>query len=140
VSDGATLFVAQPTYDGVGNVTGVTTTLPQGTDVQAFRYDEQNRLAWASGTSGNIPCGGTNTAGSLTAAQYTQSFSYDNLGRLTSGLLGSYTYGDSALLRAATTIASSYTASYDASGNMTCRAPSSQHSRAHDRASLTAAG
>src|SRR5579885_3592249 len=44
------------------------------------------------------------TPGSLTSAQYTQSFSYDTLDRLTS-------------------VGSGYTASYDAAGNMTCRAP-----------------
>ncbi len=36
-------------YDPVGNVTSVNTTLPAGTDNQAFCYDEQNRLTWAGG-------------------------------------------------------------------------------------------
>ncbi len=125
--DKAVLFQTQPSYDAVSNVVGVTTTLQAGTDNQAFCYDEQNRLTWASSNSGNTLCGGTNTAGTLTAAQYTQSFSYDNLGRLTSGPLGSYTYGDSAHLHAATAIGPSgsptWTASYDAAGDMTCRAP-----------------
>ncbi len=48
------------------------------------------------------------------------------LNQLTSGPLGSYAYGDSAHLHAATQVdsgGSAYTASYDASGNMVCRAP-----------------
>jgi RHS repeat-associated protein len=98
--------------------------VPAGTDNQAFCYDEQDRLTWASAASGTIPCGGTNTAGTLTAASYTQSFAYDNLNRLTSGPLGSYTYG-AAHLHGATAIGGQWTGSYDASGNLTCRAPSS---------------
>ena len=39
--------------------------------------------------------------------------------------MGDYTYGDSAHLHAATGVTSGYTASYDAAGDMTCRAPSS---------------
>jgi RHS repeat-associated protein len=64
------------------------------------------------------------TPGNLTP-QYTQSFAYDNLGRLTNGPRGAYTYGDSGHLHAATAIGTTWTASYDAAGNMTCRAPSS---------------
>ncbi|HEV2238271.1 MAG TPA: RHS repeat-associated core domain-containing protein, partial [Ktedonobacterales bacterium] len=119
------LFEQQPVFDAVGNVSSVATTLPGGTGSQAFCYDEQDRLTWARSASGAIPCGGTNTAGSLTAASYTQSFSYDNLGRLTSGPLGTYSYGDSAHLHGATSISGQWTGSYDASGNLTCRAPSS---------------
>ncbi len=124
-SDGSTLFASQPSYDAVGNVSGVTTTLPQGTDTQVFCYDEQNRLTWA-GSTGTPPCTSTAiNAGTLTAARYQQAFSYDTLSRLTSGTLGSYTYGDSAHLHAATSIGAGYTASYDAAGNMTCRATTS---------------
>jgi RHS repeat-associated protein len=65
------------------------------------------------------------TAGTLTSAAYSQTFGYDNMNRLTSGPAGSYTYGDSAHLHAATAVGSAYTAKYDASGDMTCRAPSS---------------
>ncbi len=122
-SDSTVLFQTQPGYDAVGNVTSVLTTLPAGTDNQAFCSDEQNRLTWASSASGAIPCGGTNAAGSLTAAQYTQSFASDTLGRLTSGPLGSATYGDSAHKHAATAIGATWTAAYDAAGDMTCRAP-----------------
>jgi RHS repeat-associated protein len=126
-SDHTLLFSSQRGYDGVGNVTGVLTTLPAGTDSQAYCYDEQNRLVWATSATATGPCGAANTAGTLTSAQYTQTDSYDTLDRLTSGPLGSYTYGDSAHLHAVTSIGSAptYTASYDAAGNMTCRAPTS---------------
>jgi RHS repeat-associated protein len=62
--------------------------------------------------------------GTLSAAQYTQSFTYDVMGRLATGPLGSYTYGSSAHVHAATAIGTSWTSAYDAAGNMTCRAPS----------------
>lgn len=124
-SDNTVLFDQSRTFDAAGNVTQANTTLPAGTDNQAFCYDEQDRLTWA-GSVGTPPCTGTAiSAGTLTSAQYTNSFTYDNLGRLTSGPAGSYTYGDSAHLHAATAIGSTYTAKYDAAGNMTCRAPSS---------------
>lgn len=114
ISDGATLFEEAPSYDAVGNIASETLTLPTGTDAQAFCYDEQNRLTWA-GSVGTPPCTGTAiTPGTLTSAQYTQSFSYDTLNRLTSGPWGSYTYGDSAHLHAATAVGTGsgqYTAS-----------------------------
>jgi RHS repeat-associated protein len=120
-SDNLTLFDQTRTFDAAGNITGMTTTLPQGTDTQVFCYDEQGRLTWA-GSMGTPPCTGTAiTPGTLTAAQYAQSFTYDNLDRMTSGPLGSYTYGDPAHLHAVTSIGSSYTASYDAAGRMVCR-------------------
>jgi hypothetical protein len=37
----------------------LSTTLPAGTDTQAFCYDEQNRLTWASAATEAPPCGGT---------------------------------------------------------------------------------
>ena len=81
-------------------------------------------MTWA-GSVGTPPCTSTAiTAGTLTAAQYTQAFSYDVLGRLTTGPLGSYAYGDPASVHAATAIGTGWTAAYDAAGNMTCRAPS----------------
>ncbi len=121
---GATLFISTPTYDAVNNVMSVATTLPGGTDNQGFCYDEQDRLTWAA-TSGTKPCGGTVSAGTLSSAAYAQTFGYDNLNRLTNGPAGTYTYGDSAHLHAATAVGTGYTASYDAAGNMTCRAPTS---------------
>ena len=124
-SNGATLYEEQRAFDGAGNVTNETTTFPQGTDAQAFCYDEQNRVTWA-GSVGTPPCTGTAiSTGTLTSAQYSQSYSYDTLGRLTSGSLGSYTYGDSAHVHAVTSIGGSYTAKYDVAGNMICRAPTS---------------
>ena len=125
-SSGTTVFSSQRGYDAVGNVTAVGTTLAAGTDNQVFCYDDQHRLTWA-GSVGTPNCGTSLTPGSLTAANYTQTYTYDTLDRLQSGPLGSYTYGDSAHLHAVTSIGSpaTYTASYDAGGNMTCRAPSS---------------
>jgi hypothetical protein len=100
-SDKAQVFSQSRGYDAVGNVLSVNTTLQAGTDNQAFCYDEFNRLTWASSASGAIPCGGTNTAGTLTSAQYgPNSYAYDALDRLTSTPGGSYTYGDSAHLHA----------------------------------------
>jgi hypothetical protein len=46
----------------VSNVVGVTTTLPQGTDTQAFCYDAQNRLTWA-GSTGTPACSSSVTLG-----------------------------------------------------------------------------
>ena len=123
-SDQATMFDQARTFDAAGNVSTANTTLPTGTDNQAFCYDEQNRLTWA-GSTGTPPCTGTPiTTGTLTSAQYTQAFAYDTMGRLTSGPLGTDTYGNSAHIHAATAIGSTYTAAYDAAGDMTCRAPS----------------
>ena len=121
VSSGATLFATSPTYDAVGNVLAVNTTLPQGTDNQVFCYDELNRLVWA-GSEGSDSCGLPLVPGTLTSAGYAGAFTYDALNRLTSTESGSYAYADPAHLHAATSIGSAYTASYDAAGNMTCRA------------------
>jgi RHS repeat-associated protein len=122
-ASGSTTFFEQArSFDAASNVTQATTTLQAGSDNQAFCYDEQNRLTWA-GAAGTPPCGVSLTPGTLTAAQYTHSFAYDNLGRLTSGPAGSYTYGNTAHLHAATAIGTSWTAAYDAAGNMSCRAP-----------------
>ncbi len=131
-SDSLTMFRSARTYDAVGNVTGVNTTLTTGTDNQAFCYDALDRLTWA-GATGTPSCGGSLTAGTLTSAQYTQTFAYDTLTRLTSitssgatgSSPGSYTYGDSAHLHAATATAGGYSATYDAAGDMVCRAPTS---------------
>ncbi|GER84366.1 hypothetical protein KTAU_30020 [Thermogemmatispora aurantia] len=76
-SSGAVLYQEQPQYDAANSVVAATTTLPTGdTDVQAFCYDARNRLTWA-GASGMPPCGSTLNAGTLTAAQYQQGYSYD---------------------------------------------------------------
>lgn len=123
-STSAVLFQSQRGYDAASNVTSMATTLSAGADNQAFCYDDQNRLVWA-GSTGTPSCGASLTAGSLSSANYTQTFAYDTLDRLTSGPLGSYTYGDSAHLHGVTSIGSgpTYTATYDAVGDMTCRAP-----------------
>ena len=89
-------------------------------DNQAFCYDEQDRLIWA-GSTGTPSCSTSLTPGTLTAAQYTQTYAYDVLNRLTTGPKGSgYTYGDINHLDALTA-APSYTASYDPAGDMTGR-------------------
>jgi YD repeat-containing protein len=129
-SGSTTFFEQARTFDGASNVTAANTTLPAGSDHQAFCYDEQNRLTWA-GAAGTPPCGVSLTPGTLTTAQYAQSFAYDTLGRLTSGPVGSYTYGNAAHLHAATAIGTTWTAAYDVAGNMSCRAPT---------ASVTCAG
>jgi hypothetical protein len=109
----------------VGNVAGVTTSLPQGTDTQVFCYNEQERLTWA-GSSGTPTCSSTLTPGSFTGATYSASYTYDAANRLRSGPLGNYTYGSSAHVDAATAIGgTAWTAVYDNAGNITCRAPSS---------------
>jgi RHS repeat-associated protein len=119
------LFDSSRAYDAVGNVTGVNTTLAAGTDNQAFCYDEQNRLTWASSASGSIPCGGSLTAGTLTSAQYTASYGFDTLDRMTAESGSAFTYGDSSHLHALTSTSAGYSAAYDQAGNMTCRAPAS---------------
>ncbi|HZO72142.1 MAG TPA: RHS repeat-associated core domain-containing protein [Ktedonobacteraceae bacterium] len=118
VSGSVTLFDQTRSYDAVGYVNTVNTTLPAGTDHQMFCYDEMNRLTWA-GSTGTAPCG-TLTAGTLTAANYQQSYAFDTLNRLTTGPSGSQTYGDPNHLDAVTS-APGYTASYDLAGNMTTR-------------------
>jgi YD repeat-containing protein len=82
------------------------------------------RLVWAGNTgtpSGGDHCG--NAPSGTTLSTYQQSFSYDNLDRLTSGPAGTITYGDSSHVHAATNLSSipNQYASYDAMGNMTCR-------------------
>ena len=80
-----------------------------------------NRLTWAGSTE-TPACGGTLTSGTLTAAKYQQAYAYDTQWRLTTGPQGAgYTYGDAAHVHAVTS-ANGYTATYDAVGDMTCRA------------------
>ncbi len=123
-------------YDAGSNVTSITTTLPAagsyggGTDHQSFCYDEFNRLVWA-GTSGTPTgpaagtCGPTPAGTTLSGADYTASYAYDTLGRMTSGPAGTYTYGDSAHPHAVTSTSNNHSYAYDTAGNATCRAPSS---------------
>ncbi|GER89970.1 hypothetical protein KDW_41320 [Dictyobacter vulcani] len=125
---GGTFWNQNRTYDNVGNVLGVSTTLPTTTggtqkDVQSFCYDSLNRLVWSGNTgapSGGDHCG-LAPAGT-TLATYQQSYSYDALDRLTSGPSGTETYGFAPVHGALTlsTVPGQY-ASYDAMGNMTCR-------------------
>ncbi len=127
-SDNLLFFESGRAYDGVGNVATELTRVPQGTDTQAFCYDEQNRLTWA-GSAGTPPSGCTSSttpASSLPGGGYSQAYTYDNLDRLTSGDLGTYAYASSAHPHAVTNITAGsavYTATYDKAGNMTCRAP-----------------
>ncbi|GHO68547.1 hypothetical protein KSC_074390 [Ktedonobacter sp. SOSP1-52] len=120
VSSGTTLLQEQPGYDAVNNVVTVSATLPQGTDNQQFCYDNLNRMTW-SGSTGTPPCA-TFTAGTLTSAQYQESDSYNTEGQLTTGPAGGYTYGNSKHPHAVTATGNGYTASYELSGNMVCRA------------------
>lgn len=129
---GTTLFGTTRSYDAAGNTTSAATQLAAGSDNQVFCYDEQDRLTWA-GSVGTPTCSQTAiAAGTLTSAQYQQSFAYDTLDRLTSVTgsgaqtsQGTYTYGDSAQLHAATSTSGGFSASYDAAGDMTCRAADS---------------
>ncbi len=121
------LYSSSRGYDAVGDVISENTALGASstTDNQVFCYDEQNRLVWA-GATGTSPCNGAVSSGSLTSAYYSQAYSYDAQGRLTSGAIGAYTYGDASHPHAVTSIGgAAYTASYDAVGDMTCRAPNS---------------
>jgi hypothetical protein len=66
------------------------------------------------------PWGSITTAGSLTAAQHTQGFAYDTLGRLTAGPLGAYTYGAAVALACGDRHRHDVDAAYDAAGDLTC--------------------
>jgi RHS repeat-associated protein len=123
-SGGAVKFDQQRSFDGAGNVTTAQTVMPGSPqnflETQLFCYDEQDRLTWASNNAGSPPCGNVQP-GPVGIPIYTQSFAYDTMGRLTSGPSGAYTYGASQHKHAATAIGSSYSAAYDAAGDMTCR-------------------
>ncbi|HEU5378291.1 MAG TPA: RHS repeat-associated core domain-containing protein [Ktedonobacteraceae bacterium] len=99
------------------------TSISGATDTQQFCYDSLNRMTWA-GASGTPPCASL-TPGTLTAAQYQQSDSYNIDGGLTSGPHGSSSYGNSSHPHALMTTSNGYSAAYDAAGNLTCRAPNS---------------
>ncbi len=126
---GGTTFWSQTrTYDNVGNVLQLSATVPltgggTQTDNQSFCYDALNRLVWAGNTgtpTGGDHCG--NAPGGTTLTTYQQSFSYDNLDRITSGPSGNMTY-DSSHVHAAITSSAfpNQYAAYDAMGDMTCR-------------------
>ncbi|HEU5375219.1 MAG TPA: hypothetical protein VFV38_07260, partial [Ktedonobacteraceae bacterium] len=99
------------------------TSISGATDTQQFCSDSLNRLTWA-GATGTPPCASL-TPGTLTAAQYQQSDSYNVDGGLSSGPHGSSTYGNSSHPHALMATSNGYSAAYDAAGNLTCRAPSS---------------
>jgi RHS repeat-associated protein len=130
-----TILSEQLSFDPAGNVSTISSNLVGATDNQAFCYDEQDRLTWAAST-GTAPCTGVPiTTGTIPT--YSQTFAYDTLGRLTSGPLGAYTYGDPAHVHAATAIGSTYSASYNASGGMACRATASTTCSTQTGAQLT---
>ncbi|GHO64329.1 hypothetical protein KSC_032210 [Ktedonobacter sp. SOSP1-52] len=95
---GNTLWDQTRTLDNVGNVIGLTTSLPTTTggtqtDVQSFCYDSLSRLVWAGNTgtpTGGDHCG--NTPAGSTISTYQQQFSYDSLDRFNLGPGGSTTY------------------------------------------------
>lgn len=126
---GHTIWSQTATYDNVGNVLGLSTTVPtqsggSATDNESFCYDALNRMVWAgnNGTpTGGDHCMSMPSTNGVTS--YTQVYGYDNLDRLTNGPVGNYTYGDSNHVHALTFIgrASNQYATYDAMGNMTCR-------------------
>jgi RHS repeat-associated protein len=121
-SDHTVMYSTQPAYDAANNVVSVQTSIGGATDSQQFCYDSLNRLTW-SGTSGIPPCTGVSfAAGTLSGAQYQQSDSYNLDGGLTSGPNGSNTYGNSSHPHTLMATSNGYSAAYDASGNLTCRA------------------
>ncbi len=130
VSEGSTTLYSQTrTYDNVGNVLGLATTTRSSsgsavTENEAFCYDALSRLVWAGNTG--TPSGGDHCMSAPSASGvsfYSQAYSYDSLDRITSGPAGTYTYGDSTHVHAATgisTVPNPY-AAYDAMGNLICR-------------------
>src|SRR5581483_8976353 len=103
-----TIFSQSRSYDPLGNVASISTTLSAvpgqsgsgGSETQNFCYDEQSRLEWA-GNSGTQPAPGNGTCGSATlssglnGASYSTSYAYTHLGQLWQGPLngtGSYQY------------------------------------------------
>jgi hypothetical protein len=105
------------TYDLAGNVKS-TVDFHNASQYQCFGYDHRSRLVSAF-TSGKSAC--SSYDGSVGAAPYNHTYSYDPRGNLTSATgVGSYTYGNTAH-DGAVTAAGSHTFSYDQAGNMTTR-------------------
>jgi RHS repeat-associated protein len=146
-----TIFSDALAYDAVGNVISRVTNQGAvggqsnsgGSETQNFCYDEQNRLVWA-GNSGTQPAAGNGTCGSATLSNtlggnaYSASYVYTNLGQLWQAPLNGvqatqqYLYCDSShphqlsgLYPLGTTCSNlnnaSYSAGYDAFGNLTTR-------------------
>ena len=146
-----TIFSQGRTYDPVGNVTSVSTTLAAvpgqsgsgGSETQNFCYDEENRLVWA-GNSGTQPAAGIGTCGNATLATglngagYSTNYAYTHLGQLWQGPLNGtgtayqYLYCDSTHPHELTGLypvgtscsnltGAVYTSSYDNWGNVTNR-------------------
>lgn len=113
--------------DAVGNVIQRLTQLPAGSVTEYYCYDQVYHLTWAgSQETVPTPCnGGTGGTVSTTIGAYGQAYAFDTLDRLTTGPNGSYTYGDSNHLDAATSTSNGFSASYDAAGEEICRAPTS---------------
>src|SRR5947209_12007042 len=92
--NGNTFWSQARTYDNLGNVFGLSTTVPAqggGTKLQneAFCYDALNRLAWAGNTG--TPSGGDHCMSAptgTTLSLYQQAYSYDDLDRISSGEAG----------------------------------------------------
>ena len=126
--NGTSIFNQTRTYDNVGNVLQLSTTIPKttggtATDNQTYCYDEQDRLVWAGNTgtpTGGDHCGLTPTG--TTTPAYQQPYSYDALDRIITNWAGTLGY-DTNHVHAATTLSSvpNQYASYDDMGNMTCR-------------------
>ncbi|WP_126556605.1 hypothetical protein [Dictyobacter kobayashii] len=94
---GTTFWSQTRTYNNVGNVINLNTTVPTTTngtktDSQSFCYDDLNRLVWSGNTgtpTGDNHCG--LAPNGTTVGAYQQSYSYDALNRLTNGPSGSET-------------------------------------------------
>jgi RHS repeat-associated protein len=130
-----------PSYDAAGNVASLTTTLAPvnggggGTETQAFCYDDQDRLTWAS-TQSTGSCGRAGSEG-IAGAGYSATYAYDANGHVTSGWVitaggadlattaqGSWTYQRAAPDQIASigSGGQAYSAAYDPTGDQTCRA------------------
>jgi len=100
------------TYDKVGNITQIIDSAnTDGAKTAVYVYDDLNRLTSATITS--VPLGQT---------AYTQNYTYDAIGNITSGPLGTYVYdGNTGVLTAnphAVTGIGAVTYAYDANGNL----------------------